>query len=333
MKKWLKRIALAIAALVLVVILVATWFVVTFEPKSRPASTERVEATPERLARGRYLAEGVLSCTSCHSERDWKFYGRPVIGPHGAGGECFAEEAGFDGNVCSANITPDKETGIGDWTDGEILRAFREGIGRDGKALAPVCPYEDSRSLSDEDAKSVVVYLRSLKPVRHQVAEKRVSFPTSFFIKMVPRPLSAPVPSPDPADSVAYGKYLSTVGHCRFCHTQVDERFQPLPGMTFAGGMEHHGPWGTVRSTNLTPHQTGIGHWKKENFIGIFRAFSTLTPADAAHNTPMPWPSLATMTDADLGAIYDYLRTLPPVDNPVTARPDAVRAAREAAGL
>jgi len=322
MKKLLKRAALVLAALIVIAIGAGAYFVLTFKPKQQPASSERVEPTPERLARGAYLAEGPLNCVSCHSARDEHRYGRPVAGPHGAGGVCFTKEYGFDGRLCPPNITPDKETGLGNWTDGEILRAFREGIDRDGNGLNPACPYPDSRYLSDEDAKSVVVYLRSLPPVRNRVPEKQVGFPLSFFIKMVPRPLEGAVPAPDAADPVAYGRYLATVSHCRFCHTPVDQRYQPLPGMTFAGGMEHKGPWGTVRSANLTPHVTGIGQWQKENFIGIFTAFRAGLPAtDPQHNTPMPWPDLARMTDADLGTIYDYLRTVPPVDHVVTRRP------------
>src|SRR5262245_43018108 len=150
MKKLLKRVALVLAALIVIAIVAGATFILTFKPAQRPAVSERIERTPERLARGRYLAEGPLGCISCHSQRDETRYGRPVSGPLGAGGVCFTEEYGFDGQLCPPNITPDPETGIGGWSDGEILRAFREGIDRDGEGLAPVCPYEDSRHLSDE---------------------------------------------------------------------------------------------------------------------------------------------------------------------------------------
>jgi len=324
MKKLLKRVALVLASLILIAIIAGASFILTFKPAQRPASTERIEPTPERLARGAYLAAGPLNCISCHSDRDQNRYGRPVIGPPGAGGVCITKEFGFDGFVCPPNLTPDKETGLGNWSDGEILRAFREGIARDGHGLAPACPYADTRELSDEDARSVVVYLRSLQPVRNRVQERHISFPMSFFIKLVPKPLAGPVATPDPADSVATGKYLATVSHCKFCHTPVNERYQPLPGMMFAGGMEHKGPWGVIRSPNLTPHATGIAQWKRENFIGIFRAFSgELRATDPQHNTAMPWPDLTKMTDADLGAIYDYLRTVPPVNHVVVTHPAA----------
>jgi mono/diheme cytochrome c family protein len=321
MKKLLKRLALVVAAVVLLAVLAGVFFVLTFKPAQRPAATASVETAPERLARGRYLATAALGCISCHSQRDWNRYGGPVIGPVGAGGDCFTEEQGYGGTVCPANITPDADTGIGAWSDGEILRAFREGVDRDGKGLIPACPYEDFRHLSDEDAGAVVVYLRTLEPVSNRVPEPHFGFPTSFFLKLAPQPLEGPVAKPERSDPVAYGEYLVTVAHCRFCHTQVDERYQPLPGMMLAGGMEHRGPFGTVVSTNLTPHDTGIGAWSKENFLGIFRAFADeLPPSEPGKNTPMPWPDLAHMTEADLGAIYDYLQTVPPVDHAVASR-------------
>lgn len=329
MKKLLKRLVLVVAAVVLLAVLAGAFFVLTFEPAQRPAATVSIEATPQRLARGRYLATTALGCISCHSQRDWSRYGGPVSGPPGSGGDCFTEEHGYGGTVCPANITPDEETGIGTWSDGEILRAFREGVDRDGKGLVPACPYEDFRNLSDDDADSVVVYLRTLEPVSNRVPAAHFGFPTSFFLKLSPRPLEGPVAEPDRNDSVAYGKYLATVAHCRFCHTQVDERYQPLPGMRLAGGLELRGPFGTVLSTNLTPHATGIGGWSKENFLGIFHAFADeIPPSEPGKNTPMHWPDLARMTDADLGAIYDYLRTVPAVENAVASRrPIAAEAA------
>ena len=89
MKKLLKRVALVLAALIVIAIVAGATFILTFKPAQRPAANERVEATPARLARGRYLAAGPLGCISCHSQRDETRYGRPVNGPLGAGGVCF----------------------------------------------------------------------------------------------------------------------------------------------------------------------------------------------------------------------------------------------------
>jgi len=104
-----------------------------------------------------------------------------------------------------------------------------------------------------------------------------------------------------------------------------DGRNQPIPGQAFAGGQEFKGPWGTVRSSNLTPHPTGLGIRSRENFVSLFRSFSDLrtaaVPVRSGGNTVMPWFAYAGMTDADLGAIYDYLRTLPPVENRIERYP------------
>jgi len=312
------------AALLAVALAAAVVYALTARPALRPPSPERIEPTPERLERGRYLAVNVLSCFDCHTRRDWGRYGGPSVGPMGAGGHCFTRDDGFPGTICSPNITPDRETGIGDWSDGEILRAMREGVDRDGNALYPRMPYLEYRALSDEDARSVVAFLRSIPPLRHAMPETRISFPASFFIKRLPQPLSGPVAPPNREDKIAYGRYLAEIAGCRSCHTPVDRRQQPIPELAFSGGHEFTGPFGTVRASNLTPHETGMGSRTREEFIGIFKAFSDVggvaAPIDPHANTVMPWFALAGMSAADLGAIYDYLQTVPAVENRVEKR-------------
>ncbi len=277
------------------------------------------------MARGDYLTHHVLGCFDCHSQRDWSRYAGPIEGPEGAGGPCMSEEFGVPGRVCFSNITPDRETGIGAWTDGEILRAIREGVDNKGRALFPMMPYADAyHALSDEDADAVVAYLRTLPPVSNPVPPTEIDFPVSFFIKQVPKPLDGPVAAPDPADSVAYGHYLATVAGCVFCHTPVDGHQQPIPGMELAGGQDFRGPWGLVRSANLTPDPTGLGGRTREAFLGMFRAFQdpgAQAPTPAGQNTVMPWLVHAGTSDQDLGAIWDYLQTVPPIQNKVVKRP------------
>ncbi|HSF38987.1 MAG TPA: cytochrome C, partial [Thermoanaerobaculia bacterium] len=151
-------------------------------------------------------------------------------------------------------------------------------------------------------------------------------FPVRLFVKMAPRDLDGPVLEPDRSDPVHYGEYLATISGCKFCHTPVDDRNQPVRGQAFAGGQEFRGPWGTVRSSNLTPHVTGLGERGRESFIGLFRVYNdpgAAVPAPAGRNTVMPWLSLAGMTDDDLGAIYEYLLTVPPIENTVERFPPA----------
>jgi hypothetical protein len=320
MSKILKVLGLVLVALVAV----GAVFVLTFSAKARPATTEAIERTPARVQRGKYLVDGVLGCMDCHAQRDFTRFGGPVVGPPGAGQDCYGPEFKMPGTVCVPNITPDPETGIGAWSDDEILRSIREGVDRDGNALF-MMPYTQYRALSDEDARSVVAYLRELPAVKRQLPPTQIKFPVSFFIKMGPKPLEGPVPEPARDNPVAYGQYLAKVGVCQFCHTPIDKKHLPIPGQEFAGGHEFYGPWGALRSSNLTPHATGMGDRDEKAFVGMFKAFagpeSDLPVVTPEKNTVMPWLSRARMTEADLGAIHAYLKTVPVRDNAVEKRP------------
>ncbi|MBC8133798.1 MAG: cytochrome C, partial [Deltaproteobacteria bacterium] len=162
-----KRIFLAAMALVILVLAGGAGFLFFKKPNQRPPLSETVTATPERLARGQYLAVNALSCLHCHSPiNPTRWSAAADLDLVGSGGLCLDEAAGFPGKVCSPNITADPDTGIGAWTDGEIMRAIREGISRDGRPLLPFMNYLEYRQLPDEDVRSIVVFLRTLKPIR-----------------------------------------------------------------------------------------------------------------------------------------------------------------------
>jgi hypothetical protein len=328
MKTFLKIIG-GVVLVALALVLGGMGYLSMKKPAQRPASTEKIEATPERLARGQYLVNHVADCLGCHSDHIDGFAFPVKPGTEGQGGFVFDKKLGFPGVVAAQNITSDPETGLGKWTDGEILRAIREGVDRNGDALFPMMPYVHLRSLGDEDAKSVVVYLRTLKPVRNQVAAKHIDFPVNLFIKLVPQPLDGPVAAADSHDSLKYGKYLTTIGGCYECHTPHDDRNGLIADKPFSGGWQMIGPWGRVVTANLTPHpDTYIGRATREEFIGRFRSFASIDPAHApaapkGRNTVMPWLAFAQMTDSDLGAIYDYLKTVKPVENRVNSFPEA----------
>lgn len=130
-------------------------------PRRRTLTARQFESTPLRLARGKYLVQNVTLCILCHSEHNFKAPGAPVIeGALLAGAHI--EEEGLPGDVYSANLTPDPETGAGGWSDDQWARAIREGIGHDGRALFPMMPYEHFRSMSDEDLAAVIVYLKTV---------------------------------------------------------------------------------------------------------------------------------------------------------------------------
>ncbi|HEU5074126.1 MAG TPA: c-type cytochrome [Polyangiaceae bacterium] len=311
---------LALATLVALSLLL---YMSTASPDARPAPTSKVEPTEQRRKRGSYLVNHVVACLGCHSKRDWNLFGAPIVGHPGSGGSCFNERWGMPGRVCPPNITPDKASGLGAWTDGEVMRAIREGVDRHGEALFPMMPYRAYRTLSDEDTRSIVVYLRSLKRRKAEVERSDIDFPASFFITLGPAPLTAPVTAPPRGETAAYGEYLATIAGCKECHTPLDASHQPLPGTEFAGGRGFKSPFGLVRAPNLTPHPTGLGSWSKEAFIKRFHAFRDKAAAVEVHpgkNTPMPWLEYSGMAEEDLGAIFDYLRQLPAVDHRVEIR-------------
>ena len=300
------------------------------KPAARAASAEKIEVTPARMARGRYLVENVSNCVDCHSDHTTAYAFPIKPGTEGQGGYIFDKQIGFPGVVAAQNITPDPETGLGNWSDGEILRAVREGIDRNGDALFPMMPYQHFRYMSDEDAKAIVVYIRTLKPIHNQVPPKHLDFPVNFIAKFIPKPLDGPVSAPDPQkDHVEYGHYLARIGGCYECHTPHEDKGGLIESRPFAGGWEMKGPWGRVVTANITPApHTFLGQASKEQFIGRFRSFAGFNASNApiapkGHNTVMPWLAFSQMTDEDLGAIYDYLKTVKPDAAVVNTFPDA----------
>lgn len=286
-------------------------------PKVGPATQIVVESTPERVTRGKYLAHHVTGCMDCHSDRDFSRFSGPVVpGTEGKGGApYFDQKMGLPGHFFPPNLTP---AALSSWTDGEILRAMTEGVSRDGRPLFPFMPYLALAGLSREDAYSIIAYLRTLKPIANEVPKSQLDFPVSLLVRTMPAPAQLRETTPKPSDGVAYGEYVTRIAGCTDCHTPMDKG-TPIPGMTFAGGMTFAMPGGAVaRSANLTPDaETGIGSWTRAAFIQRFRSPLTGPVAEGGVNTPMPWELMSGMTDDDLGAIYDYLRTIPPVKNSV----------------
>ena len=220
---------------------------------------------------------------------------------------------GLPGTVVAPNITPDPTTGAGSWSDDQLARAIREGIGHDGRTLFPLMPYEHFRGMSDEDVASVVVYLRSLRPVQNLLPKTQIAFPVNFLIRSVPQPVTEPVPASNSTDPVKRGEYLVQMAGCSDCHTP-QERGQPKPGLDFAGGFELQGPFGTVTSSNITPDPSGISYYDENLFV---QAMRTGRVGARSLNPIMPWLMVRNMTDEDLKAVFAYLRTLKPVHHRV----------------
>lgn len=320
MRTLLKGVLALVLLLVLAAGAGAAYLFVKY-PDVPPPEHVTIDVTPERLARGEYLAKHVTGCVVCHAERDFSKYAGPVVEhTRGMGSEPFGDPETAIRVLYSKNITP---AGIGSWTDGELIRAVTAGVSKDGTPLFPIMPYPRYARMSREDIEAMVAYVRTLKPVEYTAPPRELAMPLPLVVRTLPRaPEHRPIPPA--SDRVAYGEYLTNAASCAECHTPMDEQGTPLPGMEFAGGFSLLIPGGgRVRSANITPDaDTGIGTWTEEQFVEKFKAFAAapprvLTAEERATNTLMPWNEFAGMTREDLGAIYAYLRTVKPVINRV----------------
>jgi len=294
-------------------------------PRQNPPADITVSQSPEQVERGRYLAEYVVLCNDCHTKRDWSLYGGPAISPVVTGRECLTSEVKIvgvrvqDDNVpgvlCIRNLTPDRRSGLGKWSDGEIIRAMREGIDRRGHGLFPIMPYSVYRAISDEDAAALVAYIRQLKLVKTTWIGKGIEFPMGLLTQLWPRPLNWSVEAPDRSKLVRYGGYLTAIARCEYCHTKRRKYGRDLaPESRYAGGVLFEVDGKQVYSTNLTPHESGLKNMSREEFIAMFKSYSEPQPVPPEGNTPMDWSAYAGMTEEDLGAIYDFLHTRRSVD-------------------
>lgn len=318
--KTFKKIALG-TLLVIVVVFVSMLGYIKFAlPNINAAPVLKVELTPERISRGKYLANHVSVCIDCHSTRDWsRFSGPPTPGTFGMGGDVFDHKFGFPGVYYAKNITPE---GISGYTDGELFRTITTGVSKEGQAMFPVMPFHYYGQMDEEDIKSIIAYLRTLAPIKSQVPESQSDFPMNFIINTLPHEASF-TKLPPKTDVINYGKYLTNAAACVECHTKI-EKGSLVAGTEFGGGREFPFPDGSiVRAANISPDkETGIGGWDEETFVGLFHAYSDsttlstkLNPGD--FNSIMPWTMYGKMNDEDLKAIFAYLKTVKPISNSV----------------
>jgi len=313
-----KIIGFIFLALILIIVSIIVYIKAALP--SIPVEVLQVKATPERVARGHYLFNYVAGCEECHSSRDEHLFAMPVKeGTDGVGGEAFDKRVGFPGTYIAKNLTPYH---LSDWTDGELFRAITSGVSKDGHALFPIMPYAQFGQADKEDIYSIISYMRTLKPIKKDWPVSHSDFPMNIIIYTIPaKPGFQTIP--ERTNSIRYGGYLVNFASCVTCHTQADKG-KIIPGMEFGGGRQFPLPTGgTLSSANITPDkETGIGNWTREAFIQRFRSYgdsSFKAPAitDGSFNTIMPWTQFGKMSVEDLGAIYDFLRTVKPIKNKV----------------
>ena len=278
-------------------------------PGSGTAEPPKAGPDPKLLARGEYLSK-MLGCPYCHMPMtpQGPDFTRPF-----AGGLEVPEKFG---TWRAPNITPHKGSGIGTWTEEQIIVAIREGKRPDGSKLYPIMPYPNYHRMTNDDAKALATYLMSLPPIDNAVA------PTKDL--KLPQPdLPPPANAPDPVDDpVKHGEYLVTLMHCNMCHATPDKNHVPdFVNKPFSGGMPMELPMmgtGTLWAPNITSDkETGIGNWTEEQ---IATSIKTLTRPDGTIiQGPMQFylAGWSVMEERDLKAIAAYIKQIPPVKNKV----------------
>lgn len=255
-------------------------------------------AAEPSLDRGAYLVEGPAACGNCHSPQDMN---GPIAGLE-YGGMLVEQNEMF--TAVAPNISPASR--VAEWSDEEFVRAIREGIRPDGSVIGPPMPIVLYRHLSDDDVRSMVLYLRSVPPVENDPGESvyNIPLPPAYG---PPTDSVAAVPE---AVTVEYGAYLAgPVAHCIECHSPMGPEGPMIDTHLGAGGMEFHGPWGTSVSANITP--AGLAEYSDEEIGTMIR--QGVRPDGTRMMPPMPYHWYADMTDEDVAAIILYLRSLSPI--------------------
>jgi len=260
-------------------------------------------ANASLVERGQYLARAA-DCIACHTTESAQPF---------AGGRAFVLPFG---TLYSTNITPDKKTGIGDYTDADWLRAIHKGIARDGTRLYPAMPYASYTYMTDEDALAIKAYLFSLPPVESPRPTNTLSFPfnqrwlMSFWSTMFNSDKRFE-PNLERSAEWNRGAYLAeAMAHCGECHTPRTVAFSLDNRHKFAGAKQA----GWVAYNISRDNETGIGDWKPEEiaqYVGSGHAAGRGT-ADGPMGEAVEY-SLRYLTPADASAIAAYVATVPAV--------------------
>lgn len=266
------------------------------------SADQQVVGDAVEVERGRYLVEGLLQCFLCHSERDWGQPGAPPVAGRKGAGFILRDDGTY--RLVAPNLTPDRETGIGRWTDEQLARAIREGIGRDGRVLSPAMWYNSFRHLSDADVTSVIAYLRSLTPIRNPLPQTVLASGEQARLDARRRRPLKPATLPALSDPVERGRHLVALADCAGCHTSWHS--PRMPGILGGGNLIDRGRRQAL-STNLTPHPSGMPYGA-EAFIHVMR-----TGKNGGLSPLMPWVAFRNLSDDDLRAIHAFLQTMHPV--------------------
>jgi len=311
MKKVIKWTGLVIFAILTGIVIVTA----TGQHKKYRAPYPSIKASGDLavIARGKHLVFDIAHCADCHSNANVDSLLQLGLDVPLSGGKLFALPLG---KIYTKNITPDKETGIGEYNDAEVARTLRYGVHPDGTAVFNFMPFHN---ISNEDMTAIISYLRTQKPVRNQVPQ----YSLNALGKVVNAFMVEPVgPSEDIAEKIVpdttagYGRYMvHNLANCGGCHTRHDLKGAPV-AEAFAGGspMKKKG-FATLTPPNLTPDSTSrIFGWTQEMFIKRFRMGKLI------EHSEMPWNTFKRMNDTELKAIYNYLKKVKPAKTTLTEK-------------
>ncbi len=335
-----RRILLSVVAIVVVALVAGLWILrgpgpLAFADGPKVALTDYRGANPtgvpaalaqaSLVERGAYMARAA-DCMVCHTTKDGKEY---------TGGLGFKLPFG---TLYSTNITPDKETGIGNYSDQDFLNAVHRGIRRDGARLYPAMPFTSYTYMTDADALAIKAYLFSLPPVRAPAPENTLMFPFNqrwamIFWSTLFDPDRRFEPDTSKSPEWNRGAYLAeALAHCGECHTPRNLAFALDNRQKFAGAVT--AGW---RAFNISSDKnTGVGGWSDEDLV----SYLSIGHADGHGTASGPMGeavdhSLSFLTQPDIRAMVAYLRTVPPTpstDLPATPAPPAPPSHRDGGG-
>jgi mono/diheme cytochrome c family protein len=307
MKKFIKWV-LALVVLGALGFIAVVFYDKRTAPYVPPKQADTEEAKAASIERGRYIARAG-DCMACHTD--------PHDGQMFSGG--YALDTPF-GKIVASNITPDKATGIGDWTEQQFVRAVREGKGAHGENLYPAMPYPAYAKVSDADMHDLWNYMQTVEPVKNKVDANQLPFPFSIRSLVAGWNLlffdrAGFAADAAQTDDWNRGKYLvDGLGHCASCHTAKNPLGADARGVALQGGSLQG--WFAPDIT-ANPH-TGIGGWSNAQLVRYLKeggndiAMASGPMAEAVEN------STQHLTAEDLNAIATYLKAVPgrKVDKP-----------------
>jgi mono/diheme cytochrome c family protein len=277
------------------------------DPLPEPTTSAPVPASAQDIARGEYLARAG-NCMACHTTRGGEPYagGRAIQTPFGA--------------VYTSNLTPDRQTGLGNWTSDHFWRALHNGRSRDGRLLYPAFPYPNYTHVTRADADALFAYLRSLPAVTQANQPHTLSFPYNSAAALAVwralyfRPAKVEPDTHQPADWNRGAYLVQGLGHCNACHSSRNALGATDGTLDLGGGLIPMQNWYAPSLTSA--HEAGVSDWTPQQIVDLLKTGVSSRGTVIGPMAEVVQNSTQHLSDADLHAMATYLRALPPSPAP-----------------